>query len=533
MADLWHRVDSKNNVAMADLTLTALGARISSEDARRLQKYRECWNFYEGYHWEDIGDTDKLQVTENYCRSFVNKFVSFEFGKGFGIKMIPELEDSLLPFLNSVWEDNNKQTLCDELGQTKAVTGDAWIQVAYIPKYLDGGVPNPEFDDPFDEYEKGRIRLLVVQPNIVFPEYADSYDKDKMTSLTVMYPVKRYPNEPSSTEMVIYKQVWTKDRCDEYLGQDKVRTYANKYGIIPFVHIKNYGLAGRTNGVSDLEDLIPLNMELNLKKSDISEIIDYHSAPVTVVFGARIGQLEKGANKVWGGLPKDGRVENLELNSDLGASNNYINGVRQAMSEVGNVPEGALGKETSISNTSGVALQVQMMPLIERTRAKHSADAVGISKVNKIILKMGFTEGLIAKPDPSEIISDTDGNKKFTNRDIYKNDIFFEDTLPKDKLIEIQQIQLEMKLGLCDRKEAMKRLGKENINKRISDIDKDIKDYPYIYGVTLDENGNITKGVAGNKDQMNRDLNTNKAGNQAQVNPGLQNSKEKKQNTNS
>lgn len=517
---MYNRVDSNNNVTMADLTLTSLGVRVSGEDARRLDRYREYWNFYEGYHWETIGETDKLQVTENYCRAFVNKFVAFEFGKGFSIKMNPDLEESVLPFLDFVWKDNSKDILCTQIGQTKSVTGDVWVQVTYVPKYLSDGKLNPAFDDPYDEYENGRIRLVVVQPNIVFPEYETTYDKDKLKSVTVMYPVKKYPNDPNSTELIVYKQVWTKERCEEYLGESRVGVYENKYGVIPFIQIKNFELAGRTYGVSDLEDIIPLNMESNLKKSDVSEIIDYHSAPVTVVFGARIGQLEKGANKVWGGLPKDGRVENLELNSDLSASNRYIDSIKQAMHEIGGVPEGALGKETSISNTSGVALQVQLMPLIERVQEKQKATKNGLCKINKLILKIGSMEGLVENPE------------NVSNRDFYSNEILFEDNLPKDRLVELQQLQLEMKLGVCDREEAMKRLGKTNIQKRLVEILADMKEVPFLYGLTLDDSGNLVSSKS-NNDQMNRDLNENKAGNDAQVNPGLQNSQEKQEKTNS
>ena len=518
--NMYNRVDSNNNVVMADLTLMSLGARVSGEDSRRLARYREYWNFYEGYHWETIGDTGKQQVTENYCRAFVNKFTAFEFGHGFNIKMKPELEEDILPYLNFVWDDNSKEVLSTVLGQTKAVTGEAWIQVAFEPKMLDGGIPNPAFDDPYDEYEVGRVRLLVVQPNIVFPEYENSYDKDKLKKVTVMYPVKKYPNDPNSTELIIYKQIWDKEVCLEYLGSELVGQFPNRYGVIPFIQVKNFELAGRTYGISDLEDLIPLNMELNLKKSDISEIIDYHSAPITVVFGARVGQLEKGANKVWGGLPKDGRVENLSLNSDLSASNSYVADTKQAMHEVGGVPEGALGKETNISNTSGVALQVQLMPLIERVGEKQKASKTALAKVNKLILKILVVEGMLTIPE---------GTKP---RDFYYNEIIFEDNLPKDRLVEIQQIQLEMKLGLCDREEGMKRLGKTDIQKRLNEIVADMKAVPFLYGLQLNDDGELE--ASGTKDTtMEKDLNENKAGKDAQVNAGLTNSPEKQQETNS
>lgn len=517
--DFSGRITSQGGICTS---LATLGVDISPEDAKRLETYVRNWNFYEGYHWEGISDTDKPQITENYCRAFVNKFVSFEFGKCFNIKLNPDIEEEILPFLNFVWDDNDKDTFSTVLGQTKSITGDAWVQVIYIPKTLEDGTPNPEFDDPFDEHENGRIRVLVVQPDMVFPEYNNLFDKDKLKRLKIMYPVPKYPNNPRSTQLVMYKQVWDKNVCTEYLGDEVIRVTTNKYGIIPFVHIKNFEIAGRNYGLSDLEDLIPLNSELNLKKSDVSEIIDYHSAPLTVVYGAKVGQLEKGANKVWGGLPKDGRVENLSLDSDMSSSNNYIGGIKQAMHEIGAVPEGALGKETSISNTSGVALQVQLMPLIERVRDKQKETRTGLAKVNKIILKIAVTEGIISIPS------------NIKPRDFYHNEIVFDDNLPKDRLVELQQLQLEMKLGVCDREEAMKRLGKTDIQKRLREIEEDMKEVPYIYGLQVDENGELTKGAGGtHKDSMSRPLNENKAGNDSEVNGGLENSPEKQKETNS
>ena len=58
-----------------------LSEHLTSTDRELLDEYIEKWNFYEGYHWENIELQDKPQVTKNYCRAFVNKFVAFEFGK--------------------------------------------------------------------------------------------------------------------------------------------------------------------------------------------------------------------------------------------------------------------------------------------------------------------------------------------------------------------------------------------------------------------------------------------------------------------
>ena len=522
--------DFVNKMQFQDLmnvSLLSLGAKISAEDASRLSSYRTKWNFFEGYHWQELPPTGKTEVTKNYCRAFVNKFVTFELGKGFSIKMKPDVETTILPFLNEVWKDNNKLKFCQQFGQAKSVTGDVWVQVTFEPKYLEDGSENPNFYDPYDEYEKGRVRILVVPPNICFPEYDDGYDKDRMRKFTVMYPIRLNADEPSKTKVIVYKQVWTAQTVEVYRGTKLVETYKNKYGVIPFFHCKNLELVGRNFGISDLEDLIPLNMELNLKSSDVSEIIEYHSAPVTLVYGARVGQLEKGANKVWGGLPKDAKVENLTLDSDLQASKDYIASVKMAMHEIGGVPEGALGKDLAISNTSGVALQLMMMPLIERIEQKRALTKECLEKVNKLIIKIGLEEGII----DADLSKWKKGDRYA--KDIYQNEIIFEDNLPKDKLVEVQTLQLEMKMGLADREEAMKRLGKEDIQQRLIEIDKDREATPEIYGLEKDPLTGKLVPSGSSKNLMNRPIGENKAGNESQVNAGLTNSPEKKQSTNS
>lgn len=454
-----------NKVNYSDLNRVAmmeLENQISPEDRDRLRRVREYWNFYEGYHWEDVPMGDKPQITENYCRKFVDKFVSFELGMGFTISVPFEQTDEdneetkVNKFLDYVWNDNHRDSFCIELGQSKGVTGDGWVQVLFKKP--------SDLDDPFEEYPKGRIKLSVIPTNIVFAEY-DEHDKDILTKVTIAYPIQRYDKsailKTPTLVKKIYKQVWTTEKIEIYEGKDLIETMVNPYKVIPFVQIKNVPLVGRTSGVSDLEDIIPLNMELNFKKSDISEIIDYHSAPVTVVYGAKVSALEKGANKVWGGLPKDSRVENLELNSDLGASVNYTDHIKMAMHEVGGIPEGSLGGDQAISNTSGVALQFVNMPLIERTRVKRMETSKGLRLINKIILLIALREGLIEKPEDIEY------------KDFYNTEIDFPDTLPKDRLLELQQIQLEMEMGIESKMGAMRRLNKDNPTVLLAEIEKE------------------------------------------------------------
>lgn len=454
-------------------SLIGVQGELDNRQVERLRRIKQAWNFYDGYHWEDLPEQDTAELTINYCRAFVDKFVAFELGKGFSLTTSKKLEGkkvtsdgrTIFEYLEDVWEDNNQFLFITEMGQMKSITGDSWVQVRYYEA--------EELDDPFNEYPEGRIQLLLMPTSVVFPEY-DPHQRGVLTKLTIMYTYEKVIKTPilgkTRKEQTVYKQIWTKDECAIIDGHEEPVVIPNKYKAIPFVQIKNISVAGRNEGRGDLEDIIPLNTEYNMKESNISEIIDYHAAPVTVVYGAKIGNLEKGANKMWGGLSKDARVENLELKSDLGASNNHISNLKLAMCEVGGIPETVLGGAQAISNTSGVALQYINLPLIEKTRLKRASTENGLERLNKLILLVSLCEGLITK------------SENIPTRDYFWNEVTLPDTLPKDTLIELQQIQQEMKMGLESRRNAMKRIGKENIDELIKEIDADIEKNPCLYG---------------------------------------------------
>lgn len=488
------------------------GGNLTNAESVFLREVREAWNFYEGYHWEGIDDLDTPQVTFNYCQAFINKFVAFELGKGFTIQTPTELdktpvtindpikevtldedgdgvieseevtepkektiirERTIQEFLNQVWEYNNRDQLLVELGQTKSITGEAWVKVHYQSQEELAGL------DPFQEYPMGKVRLSVVPTQYVFPRFND-HDRTLMDSLLIMYPIHvtgytGFLRRRLSESTVLYKEVWTQDEIVVYEGDRETDRMTNPYGFIPFVQIKNFPVAGRTRGASDIDNIIPLNVELNTKKSDVSEIIDYHSAPITLVYGAKIGNLEKGANKVWGGLPKDAKVENLALQGDLAASSMYIKDVKTSMCEIAGIPETVLGGAAAISNTSGVALQYMNLPLIERTTVKRALTSAGLVHVNKMVLFVALHHGLIQKPDD------------ITMKDFVTNTVDLPDTLPKDELIELQKIQQEMLLGLECRHGAMERLGKDNITKRLAEIDKERQQFPELFNPALQQ----------------------------------------------
>jgi hypothetical protein len=536
-------VDFSTGYNFVNPNLIAFEEMLNAEDVQRIRKYINNWNFYDGFHWQNIESTDKPEITQNWCRRFVNKFASAEFSGGVAWKFDQEIESEILPFLDDVWKDNGKDVLFQEIGQAKGVTGDVYLHVHYEPKMINGQV-NPDFDDPYELYPNGRIRLFIVPPSICFPIWKDGYDMGTMESCTIMFPVRKDPNAfglGQANRYEIMKYVYTSNYIQVFRGKDLVSSMDNPYGVIPIVHFKNLSLTGRHFGLSDLEDIIPLNVELNLKSSDISEIIDYHSAPITAIFGAKVTQLEKGANKVWGGLPKDAKIENIELSGDLLAANTYRDNIKLAMHEIGGIPQFALGGGKIPRVLSGVSLQIEFMPLLDVINAKRSNTAKSLKNVNRIILKIGQQEGLLKL------------SKDFKPAQIYNMDSIFGDILPKDMTQELEQLQSEFKMGLETREDALKRLKRDNIQDKLAKIDAERISNAMVFGINpvaiaagqklVDpETGKVIADNPAplsaisegqnpeNKENPNKPVGTNKSGNDMKVNSGIMNFNPGKQN---
>lgn len=174
---------------------------------------------------------------------------------------------------------------------------------------------------------------------------------------------------------------------------------------------------------------------------------------------------------MWGGLPKDADVFNLELKGDLEASNKYIENIKLAMKQVKGMPSLALGGDELPTNLSGVALQIAFMPLIDSIKTKQSITKNRLENVNRMISKISIDEGLL------EVGA-------FNPQQIYNHKVTFGDILPKDIKAELESIQQELKMGLESREGAAIRLKKDNIEELFSNVAKDKETNPMFYGKT-------------------------------------------------
>jgi hypothetical protein len=449
---------TKSNTIASNPYLLDLG--LTPEETARVQDELDNWKFYKGQHWKHKRPDGEPQVTANYVKAFVDKGVAFLAGKGFAINTEPEAEEITKPFLDDVWDDNNRELTFIEMAQMGGVTGNVFVKVAVEQFNVE------EEPHMFELYPKGRIRLILLPSNCVFPRFY-AHDRDKIMEVNIIYKILM--DEGGRMKEYWYREHITPKTITEYLGDKVVKRRPNPLKMINVVPIKNIPVAGESLGQPDIKDIKPIQKELNEKMTDISDIINYHSAPITVIKGARASKLERGARKVWGGLPKDADVFNLELKSDLSAALNYIGILKTAMFEIGKIPENALGAKKSISNTSGVALHIENQPLMELTRTKWATYGKGIQEINTLILK--FAELLDLEEFPSAEF------KKLKPRLRYATTADFKDPLPKDELIQMQLIAQKIALNLQTRLDALKELGEHNAKEKLEEIKAELEEW--------------------------------------------------------
>ena len=338
----YRAASSDLTISISPLGLVELADEEFEVHGPRLNRYSLNWAMYLGHHWSYRRETGETQMVYNYYRAFTDYIINFTFGRGAMFRS-PIATEAIVPdLLKRVWEiDNDKHGTLWEMGQQGGVSGDCFVKVAYEEAYEDStGRPHP-----------GRVRVLPLNSSFAFPEF-HPHDRSRLIRFKLKY--RFWGTSVEGTRQVYtYTEILTDDRIEEYINDELIDSRPNPIGVVPIIHIPNVRVSGSPWGLSDCHDIIVLNRNYNEVATDIADIINYHAAPVTVITGAKASGLEKGPKKVWGGLPKDAQVFNLEGGGQgLVGAMEYLKIIKTAMHEMVGVPETALGQVQPISNTS-------------------------------------------------------------------------------------------------------------------------------------------------------------------------------------
>ena len=406
------------------------------------------------------------QLVFNYVQAMSDYLCNFTFTKGFdfqAVKKASHIVPALLERILTV--DNKKGSTIWNIANLGSVSGDAFVKIAYEDPWVDGaGIPHA-----------GRVRILPLNAAFCFPEWAP-HDQERLLRFKLKY--RFWGTAPEGTRQVYtYTEILTDDIIEEYVNDQLIRQSENPLGVIPIVHIANKPVASSPWGLADIQNITGLNRSYNETATDILDIINYHTAPVTVITGGKAANLERGANKIWGVPQADAKVYNLEGGAEgLPHAMEMLDRLKVAMHEMMGIPETALGQAQPISNTSGVALSIQFFPLMMAYAKKKEQYEEGWKQIAKFALMTLFLaepETLKFNPDTDGIVEDPEVQLPVLDPfdpDIYNLEMVWPPPLPIDLLVKLNEITLKMQLGLESKRGALLDLGEEHPDEKRQEL---------------------------------------------------------------
>ena len=437
-----------NGALVGDTLADALQTR----DAARLRRYREYLDFYEGKHWLRPRN-GRSSLTLNYARAVVDKGVSYLLGRGLGFAVPaeagglgPEAAQRAERLLYEVYQDNDLDTVDLAAALNAALLGDAVFKLFY---------------DPAD----GRIRVVNVDPLGFFPRWSGD-DLGALWRADLVYRLagdeaerlygRSFDKLGTRGEVAVVER-WTATEFSLSLDGRVIRSGPNPYGFIPFVHLPNLQPPNENWGVSDLRDLIGLNRALNERMSDQADLIRYHADPPVVFRGVSDHtDLAVGPGTVWD-IPADAEVKLLEWQGTAPAVGDHLDRLLRAIYEVSETPRTAFGDSGRL--LSGVALETELRPLIQKTLRKRVTWTAALRRRNALILKLAERYGL-GGAGPGEFAP-------------YRTRVIWPPMIPKDDAQEVQNNLALVQAGLRSHRTAMDALGTEDPESELNRVLED------------------------------------------------------------
>lgn len=409
----------------------------------RLSVYADYWDAYTGLH---AAKSEEDEAFYNLCRVTVNKSNDWLFGKGWSVIAASPGNEEIAKAVEGVLEDNDKELVSLLCGHSGAITGDAYLHVTLD---TEGGAV---------DFEDAKIRINWLQAQYVHP-FFDPVTRRHLLGVLIQYPVGAIRDgnkvvihntaltESYTSTKAVFSLYITKDMVHEYVDNTLLRAYENDLGEIGVFHAQNLVTSRGWMGESELEDLWPVNRQLDRVFNSMQQVVNYNADPTTVIIGARAEALERGPNSVWCIPNADAKVINLETGGKMGGAGDHFIRMMEVAGDLTGVTPATLGKIQSLTNVKAAAIEMLTLPLMEKTRRKRITYGRMLSQVCSMVARILVAQnpGLLRKA------RDTASFDKFR--------IKFESPLPRDEEEYVNTILAKLSKGLTSQMAAIRDLG--------------------------------------------------------------------------
>jgi len=349
-------------------------------DIDRIRGYKELLDFYHGQHWEGRERRGEKRLTFNYAKVFIDKVTSYLMsGINFAVDAVEDSDEARAraqraeQALYQVYEDNNLEQLDLETEIDCAILGDACYKVIWDAQAKRVRITAPDIQGIYAWWLGDDISWVWR----VASKYSLSAEEAEL-----LYGVK-----PKSKTATIV-ELWTDSEFELYLDNALVGKKPNPYGFIPFIIYPNLREPKKFWGISDLSQIMESQRELNRAMSQLSRILELSGNPIAVLENVEESEdiaVRPGA--VWN-LPEDTKAYLLDLLQGGGVRLHidYINLLYRILHDVSESPRAAFGGTER--DLSGVALEIELQPLLQKVRRKRIIRTAVYNRRNKMILKL-------------------------------------------------------------------------------------------------------------------------------------------------
>jgi len=339
---------------------------LKNRDKDRLAQYTDALAFYEGKQWPaaDPRTRSARHLTLNYVKTIVSKTSTYVMS-GATVNAIPRSDGpediaaaaAVEAYLSELADNNGLARLDLVTEVDAAVLGDAAYKVTW---------------DTAEE------RVAVTAPDVrgLFP-WPHPTDPTRYTRVAHRYTLPRedvialWGIAPRDTTAEVIED-WTDATLDIWIdgGPAPAISQVNPYGLIPFVIYPNAQVPKRWWGESDVTPLKEIAQEFNRQMTRVSNIMELSGFPIAVLENVdNTEDIAAVPGAVWE-LPENAKAYLLDLLQGGGVRLHldYTDHLLRALHDLSETPRTAFGGTDR--DLSGVALQVEMQPLLQKVERK-------------------------------------------------------------------------------------------------------------------------------------------------------------------
>jgi hypothetical protein len=382
-------------------------------DQSRIARYQAYLDFYNGAQWTEKRKPGERRLTVNYSRVFIQKAASYMMGRPISFELEPngdskaaeEEAAKIEKILADIWRDNNLAQVDYDTAVDAAILGDGAYKITLQPGTINPLAVGGGADRPADGRRKEPIAgggRVVVKPVDVMG-LTCGWQADDMRCLTWVIESYRmdldeanklYGPLPSITAAqdgrVIVAERWTTETIQILVDGTEVQSQPNSYGFIPYVIFPNLSQPRLFWGLSDLDDLMTLNSEFNVRISVLSQLLQMSGNPVLVLQNVEDAQgMRVGPGAIWT-LPDGAKAELLELlkNDGIALHVQYVDLLYKMLHDLSELPDSGFGNADVSNASSGVAIETLLYPVVQKVNRKRRIWDAALDQRNRMIMAL-------------------------------------------------------------------------------------------------------------------------------------------------